>query len=186
MDLIWCYRSWEDGAKLSQNMKLIPISKLWLIHIPNLMGKRFGRVRATPNNVLANSPYQSKWMGIRKKVSDYRAAQVDGREEELPDVEGPTGGGLNENGAEDDRMVAAAAAEIAREKKRNYRYVAGIEEESLKIIQYFMEIFPQSVSGVGLMTESELNIGTESKRDSVKLKDFETLQRRKMWGPDLR
>lgn len=82
IDLIWCYRSWEDGAKLSQNKKLIPISKLWLTHIPNLMGKRFGRVRATPNNVLANSPYQSKWMGIRKKVSHYKAAQVDGREEE--------------------------------------------------------------------------------------------------------
>ena len=92
-------------------------------------------------------------------------AQVDGREEELPDVEGPTGGGLNEDGAEDDRMVAAAAAEIAREKKRNYRYVAEIEEESLKIIQYFMEIFPQSVLGVGLMTESELNTGTGSKRE---------------------
>lgn len=72
---------------------------------------------------------------------------------------------MNEDGAQDDRMIAAAAAEIARDKKRNYRYVAGIEVESLKIIQYFMEIFLQSVSGVGLMTESELNTGTGSKRE---------------------
>lgn len=165
MDLIWCYRSWEDGAKLSQNKKLIPINKLWLTHIPNLMGKRFGRVRATPNNVLANSPYQSKWLGIRQKVSDYKAAQVDGREEELPDIEGPTGGGLNEDGVEDDRMIAAAAAETAKDKKRNSRYVAGIEEESLKIIQYFIETFPQSVSGIGLVTESELSTGAGSKRE---------------------
>ena len=162
LDLIWCYRSWEDGAKLSQNKKLIPISKLWLTHIPHLMGKRFGRERTTPNNVLANSPYQSKWMG--KKVSDYKAAQVDGREEELPDIEGPTGGGLNEDGVDDDRMIASAAAETAREMKRNSRYVAGIDEESLKIIQYFMEVFPQSVSGIGLMTESEMNFRTGSKK----------------------
>ena len=129
------------------------------------MGKRFGRVRATPNNVLANSPYQSKWMGIRKKVNDYKAAQVDGREEELPNIEGPTGGGLNEDGVDDDRMIASAAAETAREMKRNSRYVAGIDEESLKIIQYFMEVFPRSVSGIGLMTESEMNCGTGSKRE---------------------
>ena len=145
---------------MSQNKKLIPISELWLTHIPHLMGKGFGRVRATPNNVLANSPYQFKWMGIRKKVSDYKAAQVDVREEELPDIEGPTGGGLNEDGVDDDRMIASAAAETAREMKRNSRYVAGIDEESLKIIQHFMEVFPQSVSGIGLMTESEMNSGT--------------------------
>lgn len=165
LDLIWCYRSWKDGAKLSQNKKLIPISKLWLTHIPHLMGKRFGRVRATPNNALAISPYQSKWMGIRRKVSDYKAAQVDGREEELPDIEGPAGGGLNEDGVDDDRMIAPAAAETAREMKRNSRYVAGIDEESLKIIQYFMKVFPQSVSGIGLMTESVMNFGTGSKRE---------------------
>ena len=121
------------------------------------MGKNFGRVRATPNNVLASSPYQSKWLAIRKKVSDYKAAQVDGREEELPDIEGPTGGGVTETGVPDDRMVAAAAAESARDTKRNTRYAAGVDEESLKIIQYFMDIFPQSVSGIGLMSKSDLN-----------------------------
>jgi hypothetical protein len=70
MDLLWSYKTWEDGAKMSQNKKLIPINKLWLTHIPKLMGKKFGRVRPTPNNVLANSPYQYKWLAIRKKVSD--------------------------------------------------------------------------------------------------------------------
>ena len=101
LDLITSYKNWDDGAKLSQSKKLIPISKLWLIHIPNLMGKKFGRVRATPNNLLASSPYQSKWIAIRRKVSDYKAAQVDGREDELPDIEGPTGGGVDENGLDE-------------------------------------------------------------------------------------
>jgi hypothetical protein len=111
------------------------------------MGKKFGRVRATANNILA------KWTAIRKKVSDYKAAQVDGREEELPDREGPTGGGFDESGVEDERMVAADAAEVVRESKSNTRYVAGVDEESMKIIQYFIELFPQSVTGIGLMTE---------------------------------
>ena len=74
IDLIKSYKSWENDSKKSQNKKLIPISKLWLVHIPCLMGKNFGRVRATPNNVLASSPYQSKWLAIRKKVSDYKAS----------------------------------------------------------------------------------------------------------------
>lgn len=71
MDLILSYKTWEEQAKLSQSKKLIPISKLWLIHIPILMGKKFGRVRPTPNNILANSPYQYKWLAIRKKVSNF-------------------------------------------------------------------------------------------------------------------
>ena len=104
------------------------------------------------------------------KVSDYKAAQLDGREEELPDIEGSTGSDLNEDGVDDDRMIASAAAETAREMKRNSWYVAGIDEESLKIIQYFMEVFPQSVSGIGLMTESEMNCGTGSKREFCKIK----------------
>ena len=103
------------------------------------------------------------------KVSDYKAAQLDGREEELPDIEGSTGSDLNEDGVDDDRMIASAAAETAREMKRNSWYVAGIDEESLKIIQYFMEVFPQSVSGIGLMTESEMNSGTGSKREFCKI-----------------
>ena len=98
------------------------------------------------------------------KVSDYKAAQLDGREEELPDIEGSTGSDLNEDGVDDDRMIASAAAETAREMKRNSWYVAGIDEESLKIIQYFMEVFLQSVSGIGLMTESEMNFRTGSKK----------------------
>jgi hypothetical protein len=80
-----------------------------------------------------------KWQAIRKKVSDYKASQVDGREEELPDVKGPTGAGLNEHGEDDERMVAASAADDAREKKSVSRYANGIDEESMKIITYFME-----------------------------------------------
>ena len=173
MDLIKSYKSWENDSKKSQNKKLIPISKLWLVHIPCLMGKNFGRVRATPNNVLASSPYQSKWLAIRKKVSDYKAAQVDGREEELPDIEGPTGGGVTESGVPDDRMVAAAAAESARDTKRNTRYAAGVDEESLKIIQNFMDTFPQSVSGIGLMSESDLNSGAGSKRNFCEIEGLQ-------------
>ena len=165
--LITAYKNWEESSRTSQNKKLCPISKLWLVHIPTLMGKSFGRVRVTPNNLLASSPYQSKWLAIRKKVSDFKAAQVDGREEELPDIEGPTGGGVDENGVEDDRMVDAAKVEVARDLKRNNRYViADVDEESMKIIQHFIATFPESVSGIGLMTENEATSGAGRKRNA--------------------
>ena len=80
-------------------------------------------------------------------------------------MEGPTGGGLNENGEEDERMVAADAAGAAREIKSKSRYEAGVDAESLKVIKYFMDLFPQSVSGIGLMSENDLNTGTGSKRE---------------------
>ena len=172
MDLITSYKIWDDGAKLSQSKKLIPISKLWLLHIPNLMGKKFGRVRATPNNLLASSPYQSKWLAIRKKVSNYKAAQVDGREDEQPDIEGPTGGGVDENGLDDPRMIAASAVAAVRDSKRNLRYIDGVDEESMKIIKYFMDTFPQSVSGVGLMSENDLTSGAGSKREFCQMDGF--------------
>ena len=172
LDLITSYKAWDDGAKLSQSKKLILISKLWLVHIADLMGKKFGRVYATPNNFLASSPYQSKWIAIRRKVSDYKAAQVDSREDELPDIEGPTGGGVDENGLDDPRMVAASAAVVVRDGKRNLRYADGVDEECMKIIKHFMDTFPQSVSGVGLMSESDLTSGAGSKREFCQMDGF--------------
>lgn len=166
MELIRAFKNWDDQAKASQSKKLCSLSKLWLVHIPFLMGKSFGRVRACPKEQLASSPYQSKWLVLRKKVSDYNAAQVDGREEELPDIEGPTGGGFDENGVEDERMSIAAASEAARDHKRNNRYLSGdVDEESLKIIKFFNNTFPESVSGIGLTSESEATTGGEKKRE---------------------
>ena len=166
MDLIRAFKNWDDQAKASQNKKLCSLSKLWLVHIPYLMGKSFGRIRACPKEQLASSPYQSKWLVLRKKVSDYNAAQVDGREEELPDIEGPTGGGFDENGVEDERMSTAAASEAARDHKRNNRYINGdVDDETLKIIKFFNNSFPESVSGIGLMSESEATTGGDKKRD---------------------
>ena len=63
---------------------------MWLVEIPALMGKDFGKVRLTPSNSLGSSLHKAKWQDIRKKVGDYKAAQPDGREEELSDVERPT------------------------------------------------------------------------------------------------
>jgi hypothetical protein len=131
------------------------------------MGNSFGRVRVTPNNLLANSPYQSKCLAIRKKVSDFKAAQVDGREEELPDREGPTGGGLDENGIEDERSVKAAIADASRDSKRDNRYVTtGIGDETMKIINHFIELFPESVSGIS---------GVGRKRESYEIEGLAIL-----------
>ena len=152
-------------TKTSQSKKLCSLSKVWLVKIPLLMGNSFGKVRSSPKDQLANSPYQSKWILLRRKVSDYNAAQVDGREEELPNVEGPTGGAVDENGLEDDRMLNAAAVDKARDVKRNNRFVnADIDKETLKIINFFNESFPESVSGVGLMSETEATGGGDRKR----------------------
>ena len=152
-------------TKTSESKKLCSLSKVWLVNIPLLMGNSIGKVRYSPKDQLANSPYQSKWILLRRKVIDYNAAQVDGREEELPDVEGPTGGGVDENGLEDDRMLNAAAVDQARDVKRNNRFVnADIDEETLKIISFFNESFPESVSGVGLMSETEATGGGDRKR----------------------
>ena len=73
----------------SQDKKLSQITKMWLVEIPALMAIDYGKVRLTPSNSMGSSRYKSKWQDIRKKISDYKAAQPDGREEELPDVEGP-------------------------------------------------------------------------------------------------
>ena len=154
-------------TKTSQSKKLCSLSKVWLVNIPVLMGKSFGKVRASPKDQLSNSPYQSKWILLRRKVSDYNAAQVDGREEELPDVEGPTGGGVDENGVEDARMLSAAVVDKVRDAKRNNRFVnADIDEDTLKIIKFFDESFPESVSGVGLMSENQATGGGDRKRGS--------------------
>ena len=46
MELIRAFKNWDDQAKASQSKKLCSLSKLWLVHIPFLMDKRFGRVSA--------------------------------------------------------------------------------------------------------------------------------------------
>ena len=75
-------------------------------------------------------------------------------------------GGFDENGVEDERMSIAAASEAARDHKRNNRYLNGdVDEESLKIIKFFNNTFPESVSGIGLMSESEATTGGEKKRE---------------------
>ena len=138
---------------------------MWLTEIPSLMGKEYGKVRLTPSNSLGSSPYKAKWQDIRKKVSDYKAAQPDGREEELPDIEGPTGGGCDENGIEDERMERAQKVEVALDMKRNDRYTGGVDRDSLTVIEYFMKVYPQSISGIGLMSEKDLVTGAGRKRE---------------------
>lgn len=80
-------------------------------------------------------------------------------------MERPTGGGVDENGVEDDRMLNAAAADKARDVKGDNRLVnADIDEDTLKINRFFNESFPESVSGVGLMSENEATGGGDRKR----------------------
>ena len=111
-----------------------------MTEIPALMGKEFGKVRLTPSNSLGSSQYKAKWQDVRKKVSDYKAAQPDGREEELPDIEGPTGGGCDENGIEDERMEQTEIVEVALDTKRNDRYTGGIDKDSLSVVEHFMRL----------------------------------------------
>ena len=64
-------------------------------------------------------------------------------------------------------MVKAAHVEAARDLKRNNRYlIADVDEESMKIIQHFIATFPESVSGIGLMTENESTSGAGRKRNA--------------------
>lgn len=62
-------------------------------------------------------------------------------------------------------MVEAAASMAARDNKRNVEYADGVDEETMKIINHFNATFPQSVSGVGLMSESDLTSGAGNKRE---------------------
>ena len=110
-----------------------------------------------------SSPYKSKWQDIRKKVSDFKAAQPDGREEELPGVDGPTGAGLDENGIEDERSEKAAEQERAMVAKRNERFLEKIDKDSLAVIELFMKTYPQSITGVGLISENDLITGAGRK-----------------------
>ena len=80
-------------------------------------------------------------------------------------MEGPTGGGYDENGVEDDRMVKPEIVDKARDVKHNNRFAnADVDEDSLKIIKFFNESFPKSVSGVGLMSVNEATGGGDRKR----------------------
>ena len=133
------------------------------------MGNDFGRVRLTPSNSMGSSPYKSKWQDIRKKVSDFKAAQPDGREEELPDSGGPTGGGLDENGIEDERTEKAGELERISAAKRNERYLEKIDKESLIVIKYFIKTYPHSITGIGLMSENDLITGVGRKRESCEI-----------------
>lgn len=167
--LIRSYKKWEVLCEKSQDKKLCQITKMWLVEIPALMATDFGRVRLTPSNSMGSSPYKSKWQDIRKKVSDYKAAQPDGREEELPDSEAPTGGGLDENGIEDERTERAGELEQISAVKRNERYLENIDKESLIVIEYFMKTYPQSITGVGIMSENDLITGAGRKRESCQI-----------------
>lgn len=170
LSLIRSYKKWEMACEKSQDKKLVQISKMWLVEIPALMGKDYGKVRLTPSNNMGSSPYKSKWQDIRKKVSDYKAAQPDGREEELPDIEGPTGGGDDEYGIESERSEKASEVERARDAKRNDRFVANIiDKDSMTVISYFLRAYPQSITGVGVMSENDLVSGAGRKRESCEI-----------------
>lgn len=119
MDLIKAFKNWDEQAKACQSKKLCSLSKLWLVHMPFLMGKSLGRVRECPKKQLASSPYQSKWLVLRKKVRDYNAAQVNSRETWKDLLGNGVEEGLDENGVEDERMSTAAASEAAHDHKRN-------------------------------------------------------------------
>ena len=61
-----------------------------------------------------------------------------------------------------------------RDVKHNYRFVnADIDEETLKIITFFNESFPESVSGVGLMSEAEATGGGDRERDFLQYRRLE-------------
>ena len=147
---------------------------MWLTEIPALMGKAFGKVRLTPSNSLGSSPYKAKWQDIRKRVSDFKAAQPDGREDELPDIEGPMGAGCDEYGIEDERMERSKIAEQARDDKRNDQFTNGIDKESVAVIQHYIQLYPHSITGVGLMTERDLISGAGRKRECCEISGFDS------------
>ena len=136
---------------------------MWLVEISALIAKDFGRVRLTLSNAVGSSPYKSKWQDIRNEVGDFKAAQPDGREEELPDVEGPTGAGLDENGIEDERSEKAAEQERARVTKRKERFLEKIKKDSLAVMEFFMKTYPQSITGVGLTSKNDHGCRTQAR-----------------------
>ena len=69
-------------------------------------------------------------------------------------MEGPTGGGNDEYRVESERSEKAGKVERARNAKHNDRYVANtIDKESMTVISYYLEAYPQSITGVGVMSE---------------------------------
>ena len=67
-------------------------------------------------------------------------------------------------------MLSAAVVDKARDAKPNNRFVnAHIDEDTLKIIKFFNESFPESVSGVGLMSVNEATGSGDRKRGSCNI-----------------
>ena len=77
--LIRCYRKWEVSCEKSQDKKLIQISKMWLVEIPALMAKDFGRVRLIQSNAVVSSPYKSPNPNRKSVISKLRSLMAEGK-----------------------------------------------------------------------------------------------------------
>ena len=70
-------------------------------------------------------------------------------------------------------MENAEKVEVAVEMKRNDRYTGGIDTDSLTVVAHSIKLYPQSISGIGLMSEKDLITGAGRKRESCDMAGLE-------------
>lgn len=173
------YKEWEEQCKKDHTLTLkTNVSELWC----NVIPFKVGMLSTTENDddkflrlsgeASASSVYKKMFDSIKKAASDLRHfLSEDPREDEELDEDGPTGGGLEEDGQLDERSVAAdLKANQKRERIQRRLETGKMSAEVKEIAEYYILIFPNSLTGVGIRSERDLTEGIGRKRDSNVLK----------------
>jgi hypothetical protein len=141
----------------------------WCQLVPKMMAKEFGSSRFTPgvtdkmpDGALQYSPYQKRFIAIRSFVSDKKHLEVDGPHEDRAMEEAPSGGGNDEDGNPDPAMIAYE--ERVRQKEERFQDRLKKKwpvktNEMIELISHYEKLFPNSIAGSGIVSESDLMSG---------------------------
>jgi hypothetical protein len=169
MAFVSVYADWELQKSASDVKRSMSQQRQWCLVIPGLMALKFGKIRHTPGGgedelgLVSNSPYKSQLGNIKADVSDYKYLNTpDSPEEERAAKEGPSGGGADEYGNVDERMERQEEEEEQKEKRKKERLLKkfGASYDSVvRVVEYYMEKFPQSIAGMGVRSERSMMSG---------------------------
>lgn len=167
MALITVYKKWIDEQSTSDTKNNMDATRIWCDIIPKYMAKEYGTVRYSVSRVVASNPYNSQLAVIKAQVSNVKYISVDGPEETRPEDEAPSGGGTDEYGNFDERMQAYES----RKEEKNLKKCEQIKKRLgkdyvnlMKVVEHFNSLFPQSIAGVGILSEGDLMSGSGRKR----------------------
>ena len=148
----------------------------WNNAFPYYMNKDFGSVRLneTKGVKVTSNPYYQKWGAFRRMINDYNSfVSIDGDEIERANSGVPTGGGV-EDGVEDERTSAYEESLAAKEARKEVWFEKNVSRHHVELIDYFNEMYPNSVAGEGIVTEKGMGRGLRKPHKAKEDDDEET------------